>query len=275
MSPRLGGLISMGKDQPDQTIEKLQFDSSENKGYALSYPDQSQQASLKQLRSAYQLDTLVKDAGSEFEKVARIQSWVQSRWKHDGNNSAQSNDAAAILEEAAKGKRFRCVEYSIVTGQCLASLGFIMRPVGLMTKDVSDVKSGAGHAVNEVYLKDLKKWIMIDPQYDVITTLNNVPLNAVELQSCIAENKEFDIVNPNKTTTLQDYKKWIGPYLYYFYVSINNQRIGVWDRVIGNKKQLTLLPLGATEPAYFQKIFRLNTTYFTHSVKDFYPLVSL
>ncbi len=152
-----------------------------------------------------------------------------------------------------------CVEYSIVTEQCLTSLGFIIRPLGLMTKDVSEVKSGAGHAVNEIYLKDLKKWILIDPQYDVITMKDNVPLNAVELQSCIANNLNFGIIYPNRTTTKEEYRKWIGPYLYYLYVTINGQSVGVWDRIVGNKKQLTLLPIGAEKPTYFQKIFRINT----------------
>jgi hypothetical protein len=274
MSPRLGGIIPLGKEQPAQIVEKIQFDSIETNKYKLVYADKSRDSNLIQLRKVYRLDTLVKDAKSDFEKVIKIQSWVQSRWKHDGGNSAGSSDANVILKEAEKGKRFRCVEYSLVTGQCLASLGFIIRPLGLMTKDVSEVKSGAGHAVNEVYLKDLKKWVLIDPQYDVITMKDNVPLNAVELQSCIANNLNFDIINPNRTTTKEEYEKWIGPYLYYLYVTINGQSVGVWDRIAGNKKQLTLLPTGAEKPTYFQKIFRINTSYFTNSVKDFYPVLN-
>lgn len=274
MSPRLGGIIPIGKENPDQDVEVLKFDIVDSGKFKLTYQDLSNDTNLKKLRIEYQLDTLIKNSKTEFEKVIKIQSWVQSRWKHDGDNRAEKNDALYILKEAEKGKRFRCVEYSIVAGQCLASLGFKVRPLGIMTKDVSEVKSGAGHAVNEVYLKDFKKWILIDPQFDVITTYNNVPLNAVELQDCIAKNKNFDIINPNKTITKDEYKKWIGPYLYYFYVSIDNQKIGIWDRILGNKKQLTLLPMGAKEPTYFQKIFRINTTYFTNSIKDFYPTLN-
>ena len=161
-----------------------------------------------------------------------------------------------------------------MTKECLASLGLKVRTLGLMTKDVSDVKSGAGHVANEVYLKDLKKWVFIDPQWDVITTFEGIPLSAIELQNHISYNKNFELLNPNKTTSKEAYKKWIGPYLYFFTTTLNNQKVGIWDRIIGNKKQLTLLPIGASEPQYFQKIMRIRTAYYTNSTKDFYPVLN-
>lgn len=274
MSPRLGGLISLGKNNIDREIFQLQFDTAPTKSIGLVYKDDSSLDANIKLRSEYQLDSLVKDCKSDFEKVIKIQSWVQSRWKHDGNNVPEQNDALYILKEAEKGKKFRCVEYSIVARQCLASLGFKVRGLGLMTKDISDVKSGGGHAVNEVYLPDLSKWVFIDPQYDVMTSYQGIPLNAVELQNCIANNKDFELINPNKTISKQDYIKWIGPYLYYFTVTINGQDIGMWDRIVGNKKQLTLYPIGAEKPKYFQKLIRIQTANYTHAIKEFYPKIN-
>ena len=271
MSPRLGGLIEMGKDRPDQSIEQLSFSTERMTDINLVYNDVSDREDLIELRETYQLDSIIKDAKSDFEKVVKIQSWVQSRWKHDGDNPAEEASALYILKEAEKGRRFRCVEYSVVAGQCLHALGFKIRGLGLMTKDIDDVKYGGGHVVNEVFLEDVNKWVFIDPQFDVMTTLNGVPMNAVELQNAIVNNKDFEILNPNKTTTKEDYAKWIGPYLYYFNTSINGQRVTIWDRIVGNKKQLLLLPKGAEEPSYFQKIFRLNNFYYTNSVADFYP----
>ena len=49
--------------------------------------------------------------------------------------------------------------------------------------------------VNEVYIKDLQKWVMGDPQFALNPTYQGIPLNAVELQNCIAQNKEFEILN--------------------------------------------------------------------------------
>lgn len=81
-----------------------------------------------------------------------------------------------------------------------------------MTKDIAEVKYGGGHVVNEVYLKDLGKWVFIDPQYDVITQYDGVPLNAVELQQCIANHQDFELINPNNIISKEDYAYWIGPY---------------------------------------------------------------
>lgn len=273
MSPRLGGIIPMGKERPDQQVEHLKFKDEFTKDYGLEYKDISQRPDLIKLRAEFQLDTLVKNCKTDFEKVKRIQSWVQSRWEHDGENTPKEKNALYILKEAEKGKKFRCVEYSLVAGQCLSALGFKIRSLGLMTKDIGEVKSGGGHATNEVYLEDLHKWVFIDPQFDVITVKGNVPLNAVELQKAIADNEQFEMINPNKTTTKEEYKNWIGPYLYYFYVGINGQHVSAWDRIVGNKKQLTLLSETAEKPVYFQRIFRINTSYYTNSIKDFYPIL--
>tara|TARA_R110000751_G_scaffold252930_1_gene352545 strand:- start:429 stop:1319 length:891 start_codon:yes stop_codon:yes gene_type:complete len=270
MSPSLGGLIKGGKDEPDKTVEKLEFENTRNQDFQIKYQTFVENPDLTKLRTDFKLDTLIQNATSDFEKVLKIQSWVNSRWEHDGNNTPEKSDAYFILKQAEKGERFRCVEYSIVASECLKSLGFKVRNVGLMTRDIEEVNYGGGHAVNEVYIPDLNKWIFIDPQYDVIATENGVPLNAVELQEVIANKKPFEIINPNKVIGKEEYIDWIGPYLYYFYVSLNKGKVSILDRIIGSKKQLTLVPIGGKEPKYFQRIFRLNNTYFTNSTADFY-----
>ncbi len=271
MSPSLGGLIPGGKNSPDHKVERIAFATEPQIDFKLTYKNLASDSKLVKLKETYALDTLIAKPKTDIEKILKIQSWVQSRWIHDGDRTPEYNDALYILEEAKKGKRFRCVEYSLVAGQCLASLGFTVRNLGLMTKDVNEVNYGAGHVANEVYLKDLQKWVFIDPQFDVITFKDGIPLNAVELQNLIANNIDFDIVNPNGVITKEEYKEWIGPYLYYFNVSLNKGSIGIFDRFIGTKKQLTLIPKGADEPKYFQRLFRLNNTYFTTSLADFYP----
>lgn len=273
MSPRLGGLLNLGKENIDKKVTPLQFDTTSTKNYNLIYNIISDRKDLVKLKEEFRLDTLIKGCSTDFEKLIKIQSWVQTRWKHNSDNVPEFNDALFILKEAEKGKQFRCVEYSIVANQCLQSLGFIVRSLGLMTKDINYVKSGGGHVANEVFLTDIKKWVFIDPQFDVITAYNGIPLNAVELQNCIANNIDFELINPNKTITKEEYIDWIGPYLYYFTTTIKGERIGIWDRIIGNKKQLTLYPIGAEKPTYFQLLIRINNSFYTNSLNDFYTTI--
>ena len=271
MSPRLGGLLTFGDAAIDTNIHILHFDTLSPSKIALSYEDKSQDTNLIRLRETYQLDTLLHGCNSAFDKVIKIQSWVQSRWKHNGEQVPEKNDAVYILQEAEKGRQFRCVEYSIVATQCLSSLGFNVRSIGLMTKNISDVISGGGHVANEVYLKDAKKWVFIDPQFDVMATYKGIPLNAIELQQCIAHHWDFEIINPNQTTTKKDYSLWIGPYLYYFTTTIKGEPIHFWDRIIGAKKNVTLCSKGTKHPAYFQNLIRINNSVYTNSIADFYP----
>lgn len=59
-----------------------------------------------------------------------------------------------------------------------------------MIKNVETTKYGAGHVLLEVYLNDLKKWALLDGQWDAVPMINNIPLNAVEFQKAIVENYE-------------------------------------------------------------------------------------
>ena len=71
---------------------------------------------LNKLRTTYKLDELVAGKNGDYEKVQAVCHWVRSRWEHNGNNEPKKNDAISILQEAEQGKRFRCVEYSVVLG---------------------------------------------------------------------------------------------------------------------------------------------------------------
>lgn len=271
MSPSLGGLLPGGKEERDKTVHQLTFDEESTGKYPIKYHSRENEPSKIELRKTFRLDSVVAGSKNDFEKVLKIQSWVQSQWKHDGDNVPEKADAMYILQEAQKGRRFRCVEYSLVASECLQSLGFITRGLGLMTRDINEVNYGAGHVLNEVYLNDLQKWVMIDPQYDVILTRNGIPLNAVELQSAIAAKEPVELINPNSTITKEEYLDWVGPYLYYFTTSLNKGPVSITDRLLSRKKELTLVPKGAENPKYFQRLMRLTTAYFTNSTGDFYP----
>ncbi|WP_456438740.1 transglutaminase-like domain-containing protein [Psychroserpens sp.] len=273
MSPSLMGLIPGGKETPDKGITKIYFDTEKELNIVIPYSDISKNKELKIIKEVFRLDTLLLNTNDEYEKIKNIQSWVHSRWEHDGDNVPEKNNAQYILKEAEKGQRFRCVEYSTVTTACLQSLGYIVRGLWLKTKDVDVVNSGAGHVVNEIYLDDLKKWFFIDPQFDITVLKNGIPLNAIEFQSAIANNELIEIINPNKEISDAEYIEWISPYLFYFTTSLNKGKISNWDRVIGTKKQLTLVPKGHKPPIYFQRLFRIRTNYKTNSISDFYPIV--
>ncbi|MBI3408304.1 MAG: transglutaminase domain-containing protein [Planctomycetes bacterium] len=219
---------------------------------------------LKKLRTTFELDKVIAGKDSDYEKVQAICHWVRGRWEHNGNNEPKKSDPISILEEAAAGKRFRCVEYSVVLSGALNSLGISARVLGLMTKDVETRPSGAGHVVTEAYLRDQKKWIMVDGQWDAIPTLKDRPLNAVEFQAALAK-KDPDLSVYSFSKIKSDrYFPWIAPYLYYFNARLDNSK---FDQSPG----LMLVPIGEKEPTVFQKKWPIKNMTHTHSVNSFYP----
>ena len=220
---------------------------------------------LAKLRTQYQLDEVIAGTASDYEKVRAVSRWVRSRWRHNGRNQPRRSDPISILEEAEEGKRFRCVEYSIVGSAALSALKIPARVLALKTADVETRESGAGHVVIEAFVAEFDRWIMIDGQWDVIPVLNGKPLNAVELQRALAERaaglgvESFSDIDPN------GYFAWVEKYLFYFDVR--------FDQRLGHKREpggLMLVPLGAKEPKTFQRTSPISGMTYTHSVRAFY-----
>ncbi|WP_066512248.1 transglutaminase-like domain-containing protein [Rufibacter sp. DG15C] len=262
----VGFSVEVQAQDPMPKMEILTFDRAPqlNSVYQRSTPDN---AYLSRLRTTYQLEKVVAGKKTNFEKVKAVCGWVRQRWEHNGDNTPLKNDPISILEEAATGKSFRCVEYGIVVSGALNALGIPARTLALKMEHADTISYGAGHVVAEAYLKDLKKWVMVDGQFDVIPMLKNTPLNAVELQQALSAGAPDLKVVSFSGTKAADYFPWVAPYLFYFNTVLDN-RYGV-DRVLGS---IMLVPKGYKNLPAFQKNPIQNMVY-THSLADFYPEV--
>ena len=250
----------------------LQFDTtSKNNNLKFWYEQNNNNEYLKLLRSKYPIDSLIKDTKTDTEKTLKILNWVHNQWEHNGNNEPQKKDAISILEEVSEGKKFRCVEYGIVASACLNAVGLKTRTLGLKTKDVETRESGAGHVLSEVFLNDLKKWILIDGQWDAMPVLNDIPLNAVEFQKAILENYEELEIRTSSDLSKRNYIDWIYPYLYYLDISFDNREgTGIEFNKINEKNRLMLVPLGEKSPKVFQINNKIDNCIYTNSLNDFY-----
>lgn len=256
-------LLNIGFDVTSQNTElKFAYEKNINNPY------------LQRLRTDYSLDSITAPAKNDIERVQLVSSWVHNLWQHDGYNQPAKNDALYILEEVKKGERFRCVEYGIVTTACLNALDLPSRTLSLKTKDAETTPSGAGHVVMEVFLKDMKKWIMVDPQMDAIPFSEGVPLNAVEFQKVMTDKKELTVESSDPEFSQAQYEAWIYPYLYYFSYPFDNRENMPADKVIRykGKTQIMLVPKGAKNPTVFQIKYPINNCIYTNSILDFYNI---
>lgn len=225
---------------------------------------------LRQLRLKYHVDDLIKETSNDYEKILIVTHWVSNLWKHHPRYDQPFSDPISILELVEKGERFTCVEYSVVLAGVLNSLGITTRVLALKMSDVETKKEGAGHVVVEAFVDALDKWVMIDGQTDAIPTLDGIPLNAVEFQQALASNNpnlSIDSLDPNglaMAPNIQEYFKWISPYLYFMDIPLDN-RISKKEEV-----RLMLVPVGAKNPTVFQQTTLLNNFLYTHSIDTFY-----
>lgn len=261
---------------PSARLKEISFTQTPpNPLFEFYYSDTLANEFLGEIRNKYDINLLVRDQKSDLDKIKTILDWTSNQWKHNGSNNPTKQDALTILKEAREGKQFRCVEYGIVATATLNSIGIPARTLGLKTRDVEKVMRGAGHVVSEVYSNELGKWIFIDPQFNIIPTLNGHPLNGVEFQREIF-NKNANLKLINKQGELskeeaESYINWVGKYLFYFDVLFDQKTLDSDDfKRINGMTKLTLVPVGQKEPRIFQRHNKINYSYYTHSLNDFY-----
>lgn len=244
---------------PSNKIHKISFDKTENiENCDFIFSDTTGNVYLREFRAKYQIIELTQEAKTDLERIFIVLNWTNSQWNHSGSNTPTNSDAFTILEEAEQGSSFRCVEYGIVAATALNSIGIYSRTLGLKTKDVEKTRYGAGHVVTEAYLNDLEKWIFIDGQMNMIPFLDDKPLNAVEFQKAIVNNKDkiklrsiTGVINKEDS---ERYIKWVGCYLYYFDAKFDNREDFKIDKIkCKNKSSLMLVPMHAKKHKYFNE----------------------
>jgi hypothetical protein len=243
--------------------------------YTFFYADTIANEYLREFRNRYIAEFQVNEQQKELDKILEVLDWTSRQWEHNGSNNPSKSDALTILKEAGEGKQFRCVEYGIVATSALNSIGIPARTLGLKSRDVEKVRIGAGHVVTEVYSKELKKWIFIDPQFNIMPTLNGNPLNGVEFQKEIySKNAGLKLINKQGELSRKDsenYIKWVGKYLFYFDVLFDQETLNATKfKSINGLTKLTLVPVGYKEPRIFQRKYKIDYSYYTNSLNDFY-----
>jgi hypothetical protein len=268
-------LIRMVFKTPSHKIGNINFDEPKEKtNFSFIYPDTTNNLPLRQMRVENNLMQLVTNAKSDKERALLILNWTHNQWEHSGSNTPSKSDPLTILSEAKQGKKFRCVEYGIVSSNALLSIGMKARGLGLQAKDVETCKMGAAHYLAEVWLTDLKKWALIDGQFNIMPVLNNIPLNAVEFQRAIIAKQPFLLVNSQGQISEKEksfYLNFIPHYLFYFNFKFDLRQVSEKERYkVNGKSSLMLVPLNAKAPIVFQRKYA-NTDYeYTHSLNDFY-----
>ncbi|WP_131539599.1 transglutaminase domain-containing protein [Pedobacter nototheniae] len=119
---------------------------------------------LVRIRKDLKLDSIA-GKGNELSKVFNLLHWVHNLIRHDGssNNPTLKNaiDLIKVCREENRG--VNCRMLATVLNECYLSMGITSRYITCMPKETYFDDC---HVINMVYIKDLKKWIWIDPTFD-------------------------------------------------------------------------------------------------------------
>ena len=144
---------------------------------------------LKTLVERYRLNQLI-DC-NDFDTVKNMLDWVSESVLHRGNyDNSDSQDAINLLEKAYKTQYgVNCLSLSIILCECLLAVGMRARVMYMMPENVEDTDN---HVVVEVFLQEMKKWIMLDPTYgSYCMNRDKEPLNLYELRNATIGGEEI------------------------------------------------------------------------------------
>jgi transglutaminase-like putative cysteine protease len=207
---------------------------------------------LRALRGAYGLDAVVAGAGSDLDRVRRMCAWVHGRTRHDGWNADMPTDAKGLLDAAAKGGQWRCVEFGVVVAECLRAIGVPARTVGGRARDVETMLGAAGHVFAEAWLDDRQAWVFVDAQEDLVAVdADGAPLHAAAFRNALA-----------RPQAPPDYPLSLAMCLHYL--------VHTAPAADDAPVQTMLAPLGAPMPTKFQRRPMRAPDVFTHRLADFY-----
>lgn len=140
---------------------------------------------------------------SAWETARSLLTWVHRQWEH-ANDHVTEADALHVLDRAAAGERFACVEYTIVLTQVLNAIGIPARRLQLFRSDRHQ-GYGRGHVVSEAWIDDLARWVVLDGQNGAWWTTGDGPLGVLELQAAHRSGSpaslESDVSSYDERTT--------------------------------------------------------------------------
>jgi len=170
---------------------------------------------LARLRQQEQLDRVLQGSPSDLERLLRLAQWTSQQFNA---TSPFPNyppwDALEILDRIRRKQTGGfCAQYALVFGQACESLGYGVRFVGVVNQP-----GKSGHALTEVYVPSLSRWVAFEPEFGrYYTDTNGKALSGLDLHFFAVGKRRGSILQvPSKKPMARDwlslfynYKFWL------------------------------------------------------------------
>ncbi len=176
-----------------ENLKVVYFDRHDIVATSIPFTYQEPTYRTKALREKYNLDDVIKDGNTEFEKFVLLRNWARHTavkgWDWGTGMWCPPWDALIILATNKQPSALcMCTHYSTIFTQCAISLGFTARQVIL-----------DHHCVAEIWSDQFNKWILMDtgnsqnPEMNCHLEHNGIPLNALEIRTLWKTGKGDEI----------------------------------------------------------------------------------
>ena len=136
---------------------------------SVTFTYQSNQiADLTRFRETWHLESIAGN-GDDASRVLNLLRWVHTQVRYDGNSkSPEPKNALNLLEVCKKeGRGINCRMMATILNEACLALGYKSRHITCLPLDKKDC---ACHVITAVWLKDLQKWVYLDPTFNVYFT---------------------------------------------------------------------------------------------------------
>ena len=178
-----------------------------------------------EIRDYFQLDTLYEETASTWEKTLAIARFVATNVPHANQTIQPEKRNAIYLWEYTKNTEsaFNCRLHSIMMFELLSSIGVEATYITCMPEDCNDTDC---HVVNQVWLPELGKWVMIDSDSGgfYATDEDGNLLSLQEMRESYIQGKPI-LYHPQFTETGGS-DNW-----YYDYMAKNTYWFSCWETI--------------------------------------------
>ncbi len=148
---------------------------------------------LNMFRDRYDFLKHIERGTSEFEKLLLMRQWIYLQVPTQNRNDSPMVDPFKILDRCAEGEAFVCTQYGALMQSCALAAGWTALSLHIDHDHEQDEPS-TSHAVAEVWVNELAKWVVFDPMIDAHYEKDGVPLSAADVQREYIRNKGADVV---------------------------------------------------------------------------------
>jgi len=150
----------------------------------LYYHESAEEPELAQLINEFDYDAYLSDGITEFEKMTLLKDWVYSHIPYALNyNDSELRNAIHILRRARQGSPFLCSNIASVYLLCSVSRGWTARYI-LLRRPTNEE-----HAGNDIWSNQYRKWVYIDPTWNIHIEKSGIPLSIYEIRNEWLKNK--------------------------------------------------------------------------------------